>query len=139
MFGVTLTFMKSETRDTLARNVHALMEDRGIKQSGFGKRLSQKTISNVLNSESGVSPTLRSIESVAGFFDVAPNVLLVHHGSNPVDEMRQLTALLDNYTTSTEEGRRHIQTIAARESEYAVVDARESGNYPQLGSKDAQT
>lgn len=109
--------MSSEdTRRVLARNLRALMDQRGWDQGTVAKHsgVSQKTVSNMLRMEG--SPRVESVQRVAEAFEIQGWQLI----AATIDT--SLKHLLDAWVDASDEGRAHILRVAEREAEYQTRD-----------------
>jgi DNA-binding Xre family transcriptional regulator len=111
------------SHEAIANNVKRLMIERQLTQTQLANKVgvSQKTISNMINSGSVGSITTESIEKVARFFRIEPYHLMIP--DLPVDELTNTTIekIITYYAHSTKESRLNIARVAELESRYSVI------------------
>lgn len=110
---------RPKPRETLARNINALMTKRRMKQHDLAKvsGVSQRTISNLCNPD-GPSPTLDSVDAVAKAFGLEGWHLIIPTLIDELSGATTIAGLFDAYSHATDEGKRHILRVAEREAEY---------------------
>lgn len=107
------------TRETLARNMHFLMERGDLKQTALAKKsgVGQRTISNMLNPD-GPSPALSSVTAVANAFGLTEWDLIRPNLISEIESNVNIKDLMEAFEQATPEGKQHIIRIAEREAEY---------------------
>ena len=91
--------MKSKVEETLGKNLRRLRELRGVSQTEMSKiaGVSQKTVSNLENRETEVSPKLQTIIRVADYFKVHPGILLTADLTDDSLTNREVSLMLERF------------------------------------------
>jgi len=107
--------MRPAPRESLARNLKALMKRSGYSQEEVARRtrgqVKQKTISNMLDPESH-SPKLESIDSVAAVFGLTSWHLILPDLPADLDRCKSLAQLVEHYMDSPPDGQDFIEQAA---------------------------
>ena len=106
---------------TITKNIGLMMQQRKWSQEKLAKKsgISQRTVSNILNQTSGVSPMLSSIAKIARSFGLEFWQIAL-----PVDELlndSSIVLLLEYYAKANQEGRDNTLRIAKAEMRYNQV------------------
>jgi len=112
------------TKEWLASNLRALMEDREYTQVALARKagLDQKTISNIINPDRNeYTPTLAVVEAIAGVFDVPVYQILIDELPLDLLKNHQIHKLVDSYKMTGKEGRRNVSRVAEREADYENI------------------
>lgn len=111
---------KKGTRAALAANIAFLMRAHGWDQTELAKRsgVSQKTISNLINPQTGISPKLDVVESVAQAFSLEAWNLINRDISAEIFKNGRLSHLVDLYAHMTKESQEIVLRIAEHEASY---------------------
>lgn len=112
-----MTIRRPATRETLARNLAALMAETGWNQVELSRRsgVSQRQISNILRQETGCS--IEHADAIAKAFGLHGWHLIMPTLRRDI-ETGALTRLVDRYASSSVEGRAAIDRVAELESRY---------------------
>jgi transcriptional regulator with XRE-family HTH domain len=110
---------RPKPRETLARNINALMTRRNMVQHDLARAsgVSQRTVSNLCNPD-GPSPTLDSVDAVAAAFGLEGWHLIMPTLIDDLSGDTTIAGLFDAYSHATAEGKRHILRVAEREAEF---------------------
>lgn len=114
--------------EIIADNVKRLMEYNGNMSQVLlanKAKISQRTVSNVLNPGSVGSITTETIERLAEFFKLEPYHLVMPN--LPLEELldKRIEKVIACYTKSSPDGRENIKRVAENEVRYS---------YPTLGN-----
>jgi transcriptional regulator with XRE-family HTH domain len=120
--------MDTKTRSAVARNIQRLMEAQkpdGWKQEKLAERsgVAQRTISNILNPDTGISPTLDSLEKIARAFHLPTWIIQVPDIPVEILLSRRVEKLVTSYLQANDEGRAIIERTAEAELRYALTAA----------------
>jgi len=111
------------SHEAIASNLKRLMAERQLTQTQLADKtgVSQKTISNMINSGSVGSITTESIEKVARFFGIEAYHLMIPN--LPTEELtnNEIEKIINYYARSTRESRVNIARVAELESRYSVI------------------
>lgn len=115
--------MDSEDRKALAENLGVLMRHHGHSQAYVQQRtgVAQRTVGNLLNPQSPHAPTISKINQVAEFYGLKGWQLLVPGQS--LDTLlagKRLERVVTSYLHADDEGRRYIERVSEKESDYRV-------------------
>ena len=113
-----MSVKRPATRETLARNLAALMEQAGWNQVELSRRsgVSQRQISNILRQESGCS--VEHAEALARAFGLSGWHLIMPTLRQDL-QVGALALLIDRYAQASSEGRTAIDRVAELESRYS--------------------
>lgn len=110
--------MRPAPRESLARNLKALMKRAGYSQEEVARRtrgqVKQKTISNMLDPASH-SPKLESIDAVAAVFGLTSWHLILPNLPQDLERCKSLAKLVEHYMDSPPDGQDFIEQAAERE------------------------
>lgn len=129
---------RSDTRTTeaLSENLIVLLEQGDLSYAGLAKRtkprVSPKTIGNMVN---GVgAPRLDKVEAIARAFDLECWQLLIPGLVTEKSQAEGIKRLFVSYCGASEDGRRHVEAVAVRESELEATAARHRGGTKTNGT-----
>lgn len=115
--------VERKVRETLAKNLERLMKARAPaltqKQLAARSGVSQRTISNMLNPGSGVSPMLENIELIAVAFSLEPWHLLIPDLPDELLRSKTVEKLVQTYAQLGDDGRASVTRIAENEVRYS--------------------
>ena len=114
-----MTMKRPATRDTLANNLRALMNEFAWNQVELSKRsgVSQRQISNILRRETGCS--IEHAEAIAKAFGLEGWHLIMPTLRRDL-KTGAVAKLISNYAEATDAGRAAIDRVAELESHYAT-------------------
>jgi transcriptional regulator with XRE-family HTH domain len=106
------------TRETLARNLSALMDQAGWNQVDLSRRsgVSQRQISNILRQQSGCS--VEHADALARAFGLSGWQLIMPTLRKEL-QAGAIALLIDRYAQASAEGRSAIDRVAELESRYS--------------------
>ena len=112
--------MRPTTRESFVRNLRYLMSMADMSQAELSRRskVSQKTISNILSSEKNQVPSIETADMLAKPFGLEGWHLIMPNLPEDLISSTSVERLLTSYVSSSEEGRKVIDSIAEREAEY---------------------
>jgi transcriptional regulator with XRE-family HTH domain len=115
--------MTQNIHEIIAGNVKRLMQhaDNMTQVELANKtKISQRTISNVINPGSVGSVTTTTIEKLAKFFGLEPYHLMIPN--LPIEELlnKRIEKVIECYSQSTPDGRENIKRIAENEVRYSL-------------------
>ena len=112
-----------KSHEAIANNLKRLMTEKKLTQTQLSDKtgVSQKTISNMINTGSVGSITTESIEKVAKFFKIEPYHLMIP--DLPTEDLSNNTIekIINYYAHATKESRLNIARVAELESRYSVM------------------
>jgi transcriptional regulator with XRE-family HTH domain len=119
--------------EALLRNLTGLLASHGITQAEFARRagVPATTLNRVVNElESGLSPRLETVESIAKGFGITVSALLAgeelpagaHLAATPNAVARQLSRLVEDFLYSDEDGK--MEVLRAAEQAAAAAERR---------------
>jgi transcriptional regulator with XRE-family HTH domain len=113
-----MAIKRPATRDTLARNLLALMREAGWNQVELSKRsgVSQRQISNILRQDTGCS--VEHADALAKAFGLQGWHLIMPTLRKDL-EAGAISLLVDRYASASSEGRAAIDRVAELESRYS--------------------
>lgn len=113
-----MTIKRPATRESLARNLKALMDEAGWNQVELSKRsgVSQRQISNILRQETGCS--IEHADALGKAFGLQGWHLIMPTLSRDLST-GTLAKLVDRYASASSEGRAAIDRVAELESRYS--------------------
>ena len=121
--GPILHSMKTRphTRETLAANIKALLNIWKWDQKKLAEKagVSQKTISNMVNPDSGINPQLDNVEKVATAFGLSAWHLIIPNLPEELLRNGSLEHLAELYIRLPEDAREVINRVAERECAYS--------------------
>ena len=114
-----MAIKRPATKDTLANNLRALMDERQWNQVELSKRsgVSQRQISNILRRETGCS--IEHAEALAQAFGLEGWHLIMPTLRRDL-KTGAVAKLISNYAEATDAGRAAIDRVAELESHYAT-------------------
>jgi transcriptional regulator with XRE-family HTH domain len=114
-----MAIKRPATRETLARNLRALMDEAKWNQVELSKRsgISQRQISNILRQETGCS--IEHADAIAKAFGLQGWHLIMPTLRREI-ETGALARLVDRYAQASVEGRAAIDRVAELESRYSA-------------------
>ncbi|WP_196799372.1 helix-turn-helix domain-containing protein [Thioalkalivibrio sp. ALgr3] len=115
--------MDSDDRKALANNLHLLMQHHDHSQAFLQQKtgVSQRTVSNLLNPDSPHAPTITKINAVADYYGLKGWQLLVPGQTlETLLSGKRLEHVVHSYIHADEDGRRYIERVSEKESEYRV-------------------
>jgi len=102
------------SRLTIARNIKSLREHRQLSQKELARMagVSQRTVSNIENADSEITPTTDSVEAVAGAFG-----LMLFHVAMPLSidillDIGSLNRMINTFAHVDKDGRETIERVA---------------------------
>jgi transcriptional regulator with XRE-family HTH domain len=109
--------LNQNTRETIARNLRELLDLREWSEHQLAARskVAQKTINNVLHQRSACS--VETAEAVARAFNLAGWHLLIPGLPSQIMKSPALFTLVQDWLTSSRDGRQLIELVARREHE----------------------
>lgn len=97
----------------LGRNLLRLRQLQNVPQTKMAKiaGVSQKTISNIENANSGVSPKLQTICQVADYFGIHPSVLLIDNLTDDALTDKSVSLMLQRFVQLAPEHKTRIMDL----------------------------
>jgi transcriptional regulator with XRE-family HTH domain len=112
--------MDSTTRKALSENVKRLRLARKWNQTTLGQKAGvAQTLVSYVESPEGKSPTLETIEALAGALNVPAWTLLIPTDDLNPERMRGLDTLVSAYTTLPANGQDQVARVVDAERRYA--------------------
>lgn len=105
--------MNPKVDRTLRKNLKRLRQLRGVTQKDMGRiaGVAQKTVSNLENPESGITPRLETIVRVASYFSIHPAMLLMEDLSDDSLTDSEVSIMLERFTQLQPEHKRRIMDL----------------------------
>lgn len=117
-------------KKTLAENLKAVMEKRGLSERGLerltGGEVGQKTINNLKNQRQSAS--LDTVEQLAAALKIDAALLLQPGFRDDLRTTPSISKLYKDYIAASHEGQITIARVAEREAEYSLAK-RASGDH----------
>jgi len=112
--------MDTTTRRAVAENVRLLMEANGYSQKRLAAKtgVAQRSISNLLRPDSGVSPTLDTMERLSDHFGIPTWQLMLPGQTIGMLQTQDLGRVIANYARADDQGREFVNRVAEREATY---------------------
>lgn len=105
--------MRQQVEKTLGQNLRRLRELKGVSQEKMGKiaGVSQKTVSNLENQQSIVSPKLSTLISVAEYFHIHPGILVMTDLTDDSLTNKEVSEMLEKFTQLAPPHQRRIMDL----------------------------
>lgn len=105
--------MRQQVEKTLGRNLKRLRELKGVSQEKMGKiaGISQKTVSNLENQQSIISPKLGTLISVAEYFHIHPGILVMADLTDDSLTSKEVSEMLEKFTQLEPAHQRRIMDL----------------------------
>lgn len=117
--------MKQTIEKTLGRNLRRLRDLKGVSQTEMARiaGVSQKTVSNLENEQSVVSPKLQTLISVGEYFKIHPGVLLMTDLTDDSLTDSEVSLMLERFAQLEVPHKRRIMDLIG---DYWAMEAKQS-------------